>query len=133
MHRNKDMRFNITISIGSSWPNGDPISSELLPDGRTRYTMEDGRIVTVGAPNYKLEYQSRFVGAGPEDTYEVRIAIGGLSARKGYFEAWNFDSGKMRNYAFERTARITHLESGEVFTGEELKDALDRGQTEQAP
>jgi hypothetical protein len=80
----KTFNIKITVGLGSGWPNGTPLKSESLPNGCTRHVMEDGRVITVGAPNYKLEYQSWFVGAGPKDTYEVNIALGGLSARKGF-------------------------------------------------
>lgn len=117
----------ITISVGisgSKWPNGKPVSTEILPNGEKRHLMEDGRVMTVGQPTYRLEYLSTWVGAEPGETYPVNIAISGLSEVTGFYITWNFDIDELRNYAFHKTVSITHLETGESFTGEELCASL---------
>jgi hypothetical protein len=118
----------ITVSVGMSsrhsWPNGKPVALETLPDGRTRHTLEDGRAMTVGVPNYRLDYLSTWVGAEEGETYSVNITIAGLSNVEGFFEVWNFDIGEVRNYSFAKTVCVTHLQTGEVFTGAELEASL---------
>lgn len=118
----------ITMSIGPgsrySWPNGKPVSSEVLPDGRTRHALEDGRTITVGVPNYRLDYLSTWIGTEEGETYPVNIAIAGLSNVEGFFEVWNFDIGELRNYSFAKTVRVTHIQTGEIFTGAELEASL---------
>ncbi|MEC4722846.1 hypothetical protein RY831_27170 [Noviherbaspirillum sp. CPCC 100848] len=125
------MEIKVSVGVGSrySWPNGKPVSSEALPDGRTKHTLENGRIFTVSRPTYVLDYLSTWMGGEPDETYSVQIAIAGLSAMEGFYEVWNFDTGQARNYAFHKTARITHIGTGNVFTGEELEKLL-RSQTE---
>jgi hypothetical protein len=124
----------IKISVGLhnrfSWPNGTPIKSEVLADGRTVHLLEDGRKITVSQPNYRLEYQSTWIGAEPDETYDVNIAFVGLSLVEGFYEAWNFDMGKLRSYSFTKTHRIVHLVSGEIFTGEELRGLLPKSLAE---
>jgi hypothetical protein len=80
-------KITISIGLGSrySWPNGKPVKSEQLPDGRTRHTLGDGRAMTVGAPNYSLDYLSTWVGVEEGKTYSVNIAIAGLSPVEGFF------------------------------------------------
>lgn len=121
-------QLKVTISVGltqgRAWPNGKPVKSEAMTDGRTRHALEDGRVMTVGSANYCLDYLSTWVSAEEGETYDVRIAIAGLSSVEGFFEAWNFDIGEVRNYAFAKSVRITHLQTGEVFTGTELEASL---------
>jgi hypothetical protein len=113
------------MGLNTPWVSGKPVCSETLADGRSRHTLIDGRIMTVSAaPTYCLEYLSTWVGAEEGETYPVNIAIAGLSSVEDFFEVWNFDIGEVRNYWFEKTVRITHLETGETFTGEELAAAL---------
>ena len=120
--------FDITIEVGLgsrySWPNGKPIKSENLDSGKVRHVLEDGRAVTVDEPDYKLDYISTRFGSAVDDTYEVRIAICGVSAVDGFYDVWNFDINEFRSYAFRKTVRVTHLETGEVFTGAELEASL---------
>lgn len=121
------MSIKISLSVGSrypAWPNGKPVRSDPLPDGRIRHVLEDGRIFTVGEPTYRLDYLSTWIGAAPGETYSVNIAIAGLSYVDGFFEVWNFDIDEVRCYAFRKTVRITHLKTGEVFNGEELEASL---------
>lgn len=118
------------LTSGRQWPNGKPIHTELLSDGRTKHTLEGGRKLIVSEPTYLMDYQSNWVGAKSGDTYSVKIAISGLSAAAGFFEAWNFDISEVRNYAFSKTVRIKHLTTGDVFTGEELQTALQNNATE---
>jgi len=82
--------------------------------------------MTVDKPNYRLDYLSTWIGSEAGETYSVDIAISGLSSTPGFYETWNFDIGEVRNYAFGKTVRITHLETGEIFTGEELQKALQQ-------
>ncbi|MDK3025447.1 hypothetical protein QO239_22880 [Cupriavidus taiwanensis] len=56
----------------------------------------------------------------------MNIAIAGPSAVEGFYEVWNFDIGEARNYSFEKTVRLTHLITGETYTGEEVRAALKR-------
>lgn len=120
--------INLSVNEGGrwpSWPNGKPVSSETLSDGRVRHTLEDGRTLTVGEPTYRLDYESTWVGSQPGDTYSVQIAISGPSSVPGFYEVWNFDIGEVRNYAFRKTVRIVHLKTGETFTGEEVRRSLE--------
>ena len=121
-------KLTVKISVGLThareWPNGKPVKSEPINNGQMRHTLEDGRVMTVSSPNYCLDYLSTWVGAAPGETYDIRIAIAGVSSVEGFFEVWNFDIGEIRNYAFAKTIRITHLETGEVFTGAELETSL---------
>lgn len=122
--------MKVTISVGLvggrySWPNGKPTESEVLPDGRTRHLLEDGRRFTVAVkPTYAMEYLSTWVGAEPGDTYTVHIAIAGMSAVEGFYEAWNYDISQVRNYAFAKTMQVTDLETGDVLSGPEFERAL---------
>lgn len=88
--------------------------------------MEDGRLITVSKPTYRLEYLSTWVGTEPGETYPVNIAIVGNSLTEGFFEAWNFDIGEMRNYSFKKTVCIIHLETGGAFTGSEVKEFFEQ-------
>lgn len=117
---------NITVGLqnGSRWPDGKPVSSEALPDGRVRHLMADGRKMTVSKASYRLEYLSTWVGAKEDETYDVNIALAGLSHVPGYFEAWNFDINELRNYAFDKTVCIVDLTDGYRLTGEKLRADL---------
>lgn len=126
--------IRITGGIRSRWSDdGVPVKSESLPDGRTRHTMKDGRTVTVSVANYRLDYQSTLVGAEPGDTYEVNVALTGCATVEGFFEAWNFDTNKLRNYRFDKTVSVTRLLDGSTFTGAELQWALTEHMEEEAP
>ena len=121
----------VTITVGfggrSGWPNGKPIKSERLPDGRYCHTLEDGRLMTVGAPSYRIDYLSTWVGSSPGETYEIKAAIGGLTDAPGWYWAWNFDIGELgelRHYRFDKTVRITALADGWAITGEALREQL---------
>lgn len=116
----------------SKWPNGTPIRSDRLPDGRTVHLLKDGRKITVSQPNFRLEYQSTWVGAESDETYDVSIAFVGLSLTEGFYEVWNFDTDKLRSYSFKKTHRVVHLISGEIFTGEELISVL-RNSLDESP
>ena len=120
-----DPSFSIKISSGHDWPNGKPVESVQLDGGKTRHLMEDGRLITVSKPTYRLEYLSTWVDAEPDETYPVNIAIVGNSLTGGFFEAWNFDIGEMRNYSFKKTVCIVHLQTGESFTGSEVEEFLN--------
>lgn len=119
--------FEMKISLASyKWPNSKPVGSEILSDGRTRFVLEDGRAITVHEPNYRLEYLSSWLGAMPGETYEVNIAILGLSAVNGFYEVWNFDLNEARNYSFAKTKKIVHLGTSEEFTGLEIHEFLTK-------
>jgi hypothetical protein len=108
------------------WPNGKPTRSELLPDGRTVHTLEDGRQLMVPIKAvYVMHYLPTCVDAAPNETYPVNIALAGLSSiDQGFYEVWNFDIGEVRNYLFARTVRVTHIDTGEVYSREEFERAL---------
>lgn len=120
---------SITVRIGISgdyeWPNGKPISSIELEDGRVKHTLEDGRAFIVSTPNYRLDYQSTWIGSVQGDTYSVNVAIVGLCEVAGFFTCWNFDIGELRCYAFHKTVRLVHLETGEVLSSLELEASLN--------
>jgi hypothetical protein len=120
------MKISIRVTSRYEWPNGKPVASAILSDGKIRHVLEDGRAVTVSEPNYRLEYLSTWVGAEQDETYDVNIAIVGLSPVEGFYQTWNFDIGELRNYSFAKTKRIVHLTTGEVFTGVELWDSLSK-------
>ena len=124
---NREMEIKITARLAGRYddfPNGKPVRSEVLDDGRTRHHLENGRTFTVSKPTYRLDYLSTWVGAAPGDTYEVNIALAGPSSIEGFYEAWNFDIGEARNYKLAKTVRLTHLETGQVFSREDLEAAL---------
>lgn len=111
--------------------DGDSVRSELLPDGRTRHWLADGRSCTVGTPGHKLDYHTYLPAQDSEnDTYCTIIGIAGLSEQPGCFDAWNFDYNGLRTYSFRKTARVTDLKTGEVFSGQELREALEAGHTQ---
>ena len=119
-----EIKVTVSIGMGSryDWPNGKPISSEPLADGRVLHLLEDGRTITVKDPMYRLDYQSSRFGAEPGDTYPVNIALIGLSSVAGFYEVWNFDKQEVRSYSFAKTVRLTDLESDEVYSVDELKE-----------
>ncbi len=86
--------------------------------------MEDGRVLTVKEPHYCIDYMSTWVGARPDDTYTINIAIVGLSDVDGFYEAWNFDIGELRSYSFAKTVTATHIATGETFNSEEFQKGL---------
>ena len=107
------------------WPNGKPTYSELLPDGCTRHLLADGREFTVPSkPSYLLDYLANGFVSKSDDTYHANVAFAGLSAVEGFYEVWNFDISEVRQYSFERTVRLTHVETGEVFSPAELEAGL---------
>lgn len=120
------LKIKITVSEGAErrFPEGKPIRSEELPGGAVRHTMSDGRVLTVHTPTYTLHYLSSWVGVSPGSTYQVPVAISGLSTVDGYYEAWNFELNELRSYSFDKTAKIVHLKTGEEITGAELKRDL---------
>lgn len=100
-----------------SWPDGRPMKSEALADGRTAHSMADGRTLSVPAEAlYRFEYEGRTDG----DSYFIDVSIIGLSGEPGYVETWNHGMSKVRSYAFHKILGITNLKSGEVHTGEQL-------------
>jgi hypothetical protein len=113
--------FSVSVGSRHEWPSGRPTSSEQLPDGRVRHQLEDGRAVIVREPTYRVDYLSTWVGAKPEDTYPINLALIGLSSIEGFYEAWNFDIGELRSYKFTKTIRATHLSTGEAFNAEEFE------------
>jgi hypothetical protein len=125
--RGEQVKIKITVSEGAErrFPDGKPIISEKLPSGAMRHTMSDGRVLTVHTPTYTLHYLSNWVGVPPGTTYQVPVAISGLSTVDGYFEAWNFDLNELRNYSFSKTVKIVHMKTGEEITGMELKKDLN--------
>jgi hypothetical protein len=108
------------------WPNGKPTRSELLPDGRTVHTLEDGRQFLVPIrPIYLMDYLPAWADSAPDETHPVNIALAGLSSiDEGCYEVWNFDIGEVRNYLFARTVRVTRIDTGETYSGEEFERAL---------
>src|SRR5262249_39791028 len=89
-------------------------------------TLADGRQLTAPIkPVYVMDYLSTWVDAAPNETNPVNIALAGLSSiGEGFYEVWNFDIGEVRNYLFAKTVRVTHIDSGEVYTCEEFERAL---------
>lgn len=120
----------MTVTLEPSWPDTTTVNSTHLPDGRIRHELADGRAIVVSEPNYELEY--RLISMFGSDTFKVRIALAGLAERPTCFEAWNFDVNALRTYAFAKTIRIVHLQTGEAFTGAELQASLEQGHTERA-
>jgi hypothetical protein len=120
------IKFSVGLRARHAWANGKPVKSEQLSDGKTRHLLEDGRTITVHEPTYRLEYLSTWLGADPDETYDINIAIIGLSLAQGFYEVWNFDIGEARNYSFSKTHRIVDLKTGQEFTGQELRDSLAR-------
>lgn len=129
MPKDLTVHLSAALSSPSKFPNGDPIAVEKLADGASRYTMEDGRLITVSTPNYTLQYESSWVGSTPGEYYEVPIALSGAMPVAGYFEAWNFEINALRHYAFSKTIRVISLTDGESFTGMELYESLKTSQT----
>lgn len=113
--------ISINVGVRQRWPNGRPISSEKLSDGRVRHELEDGRVVTVSEATYRVEYLSTWVGAELGDTYSINLALIGLSSIEGYYETWNFDIGEFRSYKFAKTVRVTHLRTEQTFNTEEFE------------
>lgn len=120
----ENVQFWASNGSRTQWPNGKPVASEPLPDGRVRYQLESGRLLTVGQPTYRVDYVSTWVGTEPGETYAIRLALIGLSNVDGFYEAWNFDIGEVRNYRFDKTVLVTHLETGETFNTVEFEDAV---------
>lgn len=121
------MDVRITVGDSSLWGDGLPISSAVLPDGRTQHAMKDGRRLTVPTtPTYVLEYLSNWGGVEPGETYPVNITIIGMSTVSGFYEAWNYDSGKVRSYRFDKTVTLTDAKDGTKFTGAELEGLLQK-------
>lgn len=120
------MKISLRLETPYAWPSGKPVRSETLSNGKHRHLLEDGRAITVSEPNYRLEYLSSWVGAKQNETYDVNIAIIGLSSVEGFFEVWNFDINEARNYSFAKTKRIVHLTTGETFSSAELRGSLTR-------
>jgi hypothetical protein len=120
------IKISVGLTTNYTWPNGKPVRSEILSNGKSRHFLEDGRAITLSEPNYRLEYLSSWVGSEPDESYDVNIAIIGLSSIKGFYEAWNFDINEVRNYSFAKTKRIVHLTTGEIFTGAELQESLTK-------
>lgn len=120
------------ISIGLSsqgrydFPDGDPVSEELLSDGRTKYILKDGRAITCPQRAcYTLHYISSFVGVTPGETYEVPISLVGHSPTLDeFFEAWDYGAKKLKCYKYEKTASLVHNITGESFSGVELRKEL---------
>lgn len=109
-------------SSSSYWPNGDPVNSITLPDGRTRYELEDGTALIVPpTPTYRIEYLSTFAGVAEGETYDVPVTLTGRCHRPGSFEVWNYDLQKARNYMFSKLVRATDLVTGEEFSGPEFE------------
>ncbi len=113
--------IKVSCTEQSTWPTGKPISSETLENGKVKHTLEDGRSMTVSKPTYRLYYLSTWHGAQPGETYEVNIALAGLSSIKGFYTTWNFDIGERRDYRFDKTVQIVHLRTGVMLTGAELE------------
>lgn len=116
---------NIRISLersGYRFPDGKPVKAEALPDGRTTYTMADGRVMTPPRFNdYLIDYQSNFVGAKDGDTYQIPVSFSGLSSVRGFVECWNYEISELRNYAFDKIVRVISVDGGWSLTGEELR------------
>jgi hypothetical protein len=110
--------------VGSTWPN--VVKTEVLPEGRTRHTLDDGVVLTVEAdPTYILEYESRFVGAEPGETFEVRVSLTGRSNAEGTFEAWNFDRSTLRNSPLRKLHELRIFRTGHPSPG---KNCVSRWQ-----
>lgn len=101
------------------------VASDALGDGRVRHHLSDGRTVVVGPPTYDLEYRSMTSGS-----FRTQVSLAGLSAHPGCFDTWNYDQNGPRTYAFAKTIALTHLQTGERWTADELQAALSDGRTE---
>lgn len=118
------IRFSVRLGSGP-WPNGTPIHSEGLADGRVRHTLEDGSIFTVPAePTYTLHYQSKRFGAKPGDHYEIPISIAGWCPyAKGFVACWNYAKGARRSYSIDKILRIASPD-GTTFAADDLRAVL---------
>ena len=54
----------------------------------------------------------------------MRVGISGLSSVEGFYEVWNYDINELRCYAFRKTVRVSHMETGEEFSGPDFEAAL---------
>lgn len=92
------------------------LSSETLPDGRIRHQLADRRTLTIPpAPTHRMEYLSTWVDSEPGETYDINIAPIGPCSATGYCEVWNYDSGKVRSYAYDKIVRLVSLVDGQVY------------------
>ena len=88
--------------------------------------MEDGDVLTLKEPTYRLEYIFRRLAPDDIETYSVNIGLTGRLLHNGrFFEAWNFDIDERRHYRFDKTHRLVGLKTGQVLTGEELCKDLE--------
>jgi hypothetical protein len=88
--------------------------------------MEDGDVLTLKEPTYRLEYIFRRLAPDAIETYSVNIGLTGRLLHNGrFFEAWNFDIDERRHYRFDKTHRLVGLKTGQVLTGEELCKDLE--------
>lgn len=62
-----------------------------------------------------MDYLSTWFGSEAGETYEVPVAVVGLSAVTGFCEVWNFEQNKLRSYAFHKVMRLTDIKDGSVF------------------
>ena len=126
------MSIKISATIGSrhSWPNGKPVASVPLPDGRVQHTLEDGRQIKVSKATHVLDYESTFVGAEPGETYSINVALSGNTLHGSFYEVWNFDINELRHYAFSKTVRLRNIVTGDEFSGQELEHLLLGGSTD---
>ena len=117
--------INIPDDERPAWPNGSPVKTHTLPDGRTRNHMQDGRILTVPAfPSHVIEYLSTWIDSEPGETYSINASFSGLSMETGFVEVWNYDIGEVRNYAFHKISSVTCIEDGKIHSGYELSKEL---------
>jgi len=126
------MNIKISATVGSrhSWPNGKPVASVSLPDGRVQHTLEDGRLITVSKATHVLDYESTFVGAKPGATYSINVALSGNTLDGCFYEVWNFDINELRHYAFSKTVRLRSIATGDEFSGQELEQLLIEGSSD---
>lgn len=93
------------------------VSTEVLPDGSRRHTLQDGRRFEESGPDFRLVYQSYFPGS----TYSREISIFGLARdRPDLFEAWCYVADDFRTYAFRKTISIAEIRGQHEVSGAEL-------------